>query len=82
MLDDGTEMEIITLDPMLHNRWAIIAPALDLASNIAGDFQQAFKTWAIFAAQHGCQKNYDRKFKEVTSARRTDVGTWEVFPED
>ncbi len=66
MLGDEDEIEIVSIEPMLHNRWAVIAPALDLVSNIAGDVQQAFKIWAVFAAQHGCQRNYDRKFKEIT----------------
>lgn len=80
--DEEIEIDVANIGPMLHNRWAVIAPALDLASNIAGDFQQAFKTWAIFAAQHGCQRNYDRKFREVVNGGDSGIGTGEVFPED
>jgi len=78
MDDDSLE---IVITPMRHNRWAVIAPALDLISNIAGEVQDTFKMYAIFAAQHGCQLNYDRKFREVVngdSGKRSRT----VLPED
>lgn len=69
MDDDRIEMEVAVIEPMLHNRWAVIAPALELISNIAGEIQDTFHVYAVFAAQHGCQKNYDRKFREVVRGR-------------
>lgn len=83
MLDgEDVEMEIAVIRPMLHNRWAIIAPGLELISNIAGEIQNTFQTYAIFAAQHGCQRNYERKFREVINGGYSSERTREVFPED
>lgn len=84
MLDgeDDIEMDVRIIGPMLHNRWAIIAPGLELISNIAGEVQNTFQTWAIFAAQHGCQRNYERKFREVVNGGYSSERTGEVLPED
>jgi hypothetical protein len=71
--DDRPEMEMVVIEPMRHNRWAVIAPALDLVSNIASEVSDTFKMYAIFAAQHGCQRNYDRKFEEVIGG---NSGEW------
>jgi hypothetical protein len=81
MLGDDEEIEVVSIEPMLHNRWAIIAPGLDLVSNIAGEIQQTFKIWAVFAAQHGCQLNYDRKFREVIDGHSRERSGTDV-PED
>lgn len=73
MDDDRPEMEMIVIEPQRHNRWAVIAPALDLVSNIASEVSDTFKMYAIFAAQHGCQLNYDSKFREVIGG---NSGEW------
>jgi len=65
MGDEETEYEIIRLYPKRHNRWAAICPLLDLAANIAGDIEMAFRQWSVFATQHGMQVDYDRQFKEI-----------------
>lgn len=81
MDDDRLDMEVVAISPMRHNRWAVIAPALDLVSNIASEVSDTFKVYAIFAAQHGCQLNYDRKFREVVNGNSGErSGT--VLPED
>lgn len=81
MLGDDEEMEVVNIEPMLHSRWSIIAPGLEAASNIAGEIQNVLKVWAIFAAQHGCQRHYDRKFREITNGN-SGIGSGADVPED
>lgn len=81
MLGDDEEIQVVSIEPMLHNRWSIIAPGLEMISNIAGEVQDTFKLWAIFAAQHGCQRSYDRKFKEMTNGD-SGIGSGADVPED
>lgn len=80
--DDDLEVEILVLQPMRHNRWAVIVPLLDLAANIAGDVERTFKQLGIFSAQHGMQKHYDERFKEVLDGGYAGIRSREVFPED
>lgn len=66
MGDEEIQIEIIPLRPKRHTKWAVICPLLDLAANIAGDIELAFRQWSVFATQNGMQVDYDRKFKEIT----------------
>ena len=79
---DHDELDIEVIEPMKHNRWAVIVPALDLVANIAGDFERAFKNWAILGAQHGMQVHYDERFKGVTDGWDSSFRPGEVLPED
>ena len=80
MDDDDFEVEVI--EPMRHNRWAVIVPALGLVSEIATSVSSTFQAYTIYAAQHGMQMSYDRKFREVVNGRHAGIGSREVFPED
>lgn len=80
-MDDDLEIAVEVIQPMRHNRWAVIVPALAFAANVAADLHGLFGQYTTIAAQHGMQRHYDRKFREVTSGY---PGEWsgEVFPED
>lgn len=80
-MDDDLEIAVEVMQPMRHNRWAVIVPALAFAANVAGDLHNLFGQYTTIAAQHGMQKHYDRKFREVTSGYSGER-SGEVFPED
>ena len=65
MMDDDEAMTVEVIQPMRHNRWAVIVPALALAANIADDIADTFKAYVVFASQHGMQKHYDSRFNEI-----------------
>ncbi len=78
---DDDLIEEIEITPQTHNRWAVIVPALDCIANIAGDVERMFKAYAIFGAQHGMQRQYDRRFKEVVDGN-PGLRSGSVLPED
>jgi hypothetical protein len=78
--DDDFEVEVI--EPMRHNRWAVIVPILGLTAEVAGSISSTFQAYTIYAAQHGMQMSYDRKFREVVNGRHAGIRSGEVFPED
>lgn len=80
MDDDDLEMQMLT--PQRHNRWAIIVPALGLVSEIANSVGDTFRAYTMYAAQHGMQMHYDRKFREVMTGGHAGIRSGEVFPED
>jgi hypothetical protein len=80
MLDD--EDEVPTFEPKTHTVWSIVAPLMDLSANIAGDVERMFKQYAVFVVQHALQKEYDRKFKVMTSGWDSSLGTGTVQSED
>lgn len=61
------EDDYVTISPMRHDRYSVLIPLLRLAANVAVDFANTFNAYAIAAAQHSGQLEYDRKFKEVTN---------------
>jgi len=78
---DDDIAEEIEITPQIHNRWAVIVPALDCVANIAGDIERMFKAYAIFGAQHGMQRQYDRRFKEVVDGN-PGIGSGSTVTED
>jgi hypothetical protein len=81
-MDDDLEIAVEVIQPMRHNRWAVIVPALAFAANVAGDMHQLFAQYTSIAAQHGMQKHYDRKFREVVNGGHSGLRSGEVLPED
>lgn len=79
MDDDDLEIEVLT--PQRHNRWAVIVPALGLVAEVSRAFSETFTSYMIYAAQHGMQKHYDERFREVVSGG-SGFRSREVFPED
>lgn len=64
-MDDDDLMTVEVIEPMKHNRWAVIVPALAFAANVAGDMHTLFTQYTVIASQHGMQKHYDNKFREI-----------------
>lgn len=63
---DDDDFAIAVLEPQRHNRWAVIVPVLGFASEVFEAAGNTFKAYTVYAAQHGMQKHYDQKFREIT----------------
>jgi hypothetical protein len=66
MDEEEVEMEVILIEPKLHDRWSLLLVAVSTAAEVAGVFANNLSTLSMMAAQHAKQKHYDRKFREIT----------------
>lgn len=54
------------ISPRLHDRWSLLTLAVSFAGDVTLVAADYLASAAVMAAQHSTQKQYDRKFKEVT----------------
>lgn len=65
-MDENVEVEIIVVEPKLHDRWSLLTLAAGTAAEMAEVIANNLSTLSMVAAQHMKQKHYDRKFREIT----------------
>lgn len=56
----------VTFSPMRHDRFSVLIPTLGFMSNVFESAGDLMRSYAIMAAQHSSQLEYDRRFHEVT----------------
>jgi hypothetical protein len=66
MEDDDVEVEVITVEPKLHDRWSLLLLAVTTAAEVTQVIANNLATASMMMAQHTRQKHYDRKFREIT----------------
>ena len=80
-MNEDQEMEIILIEPRLHDRWSLLLVAVSTLAEVSEAITNNLSTLSMITAQHMKQKQYDRKFGEVTSGY-TSLGTGPVQPEN
>lgn len=65
-MDEEDVREIQVIRPFLHNRWSLLVFALGAAHEIASTISGIIGDATVLAVEHGKQKMYDQKFKEIT----------------
>lgn len=65
-MDDDTEVEVLLVEPKLHDRWSLLLVAVNTAAEVAEVIANNMSTLSMVTAQHMKQKHYDRKFREIT----------------
>jgi|SoimicMinimDraft_10_1059738.scaffolds.fasta_scaffold00002_6 hypothetical protein len=55
------------INPRLHDRWSLLTLGVSFMGDVIQVTADYFASAAMMAAQHSTQKQYDRKFKEITS---------------
>lgn len=64
--DEIREERIEYPDAKRHTKWTVIVLALDWLHNVTLATAETIGSFVIAAGQHGTQKDYDRKFDEIT----------------
>ena len=78
---EGQEMEVIHVQPKLHDRWSLLLVAMQTLTEVSEVITNNLSTLSMITAQHMSQKQYDRKFKEIANGNPS-VGTGSVQSED
>lgn len=78
---EDQEMEVILIEPKLHDRWSLLLVAVSTLAEVSEAVTNNLSTLSMIAAQHMQQKQYDRKFREITHGN-TSSGTGQVQSED
>lgn len=65
-MDEEDLETIITVEPMLHDRWSLLLFTVSAAAEMAAVVANNLATASLLIAQHVKQKKYDKKFKEIT----------------
>lgn len=66
MDEDEPEIEYEEIKPRTHDRWTVLAFALDWGARVADVTANTLEIAAKATIQHGWQKVYDRKFNKIT----------------
>ena len=66
MDENELDLDEQELTPKLHDRWTVLVLALDWAKCVAGITSDTLSIATQAAMQHGTQKQYDRKFGQIT----------------
>lgn len=80
-MNEDQEMEVILIEPKLHDRWSLLLVAVSTLAEVSEAFTNNLSTLSMITAQHMKQKQYDRKFKEITHGH-TSLGAGQVQSED
>lgn len=62
---DESEDEFIDLSPMRHDRWSVLALALNWGMKVAASTAGTLEGYTIMAVRHGAQIEQDRKFRQI-----------------
>ena len=65
-MDDDVEVEIIQVEPRLHDRWSLLLVAVSTIAELTEVVANNLSTLTMITAQHAKQKHYDKKFREIT----------------
>lgn len=80
-MDEDQEMEVILIEPKLHDRWSLLLVAVSTVAEISEAITNNLSTLSMITAQHMKQKHYDRKFREIANGNPS-VGTGPVQSKD
>jgi hypothetical protein len=69
MDDEGTIEYEATLSPRLHDRWSLLTLGVAFVGDVVQTTADYPSSAAMMAAQHSRQKEFDKKFKEITWER-------------
>jgi len=64
-MDDDVEVEVVLVEPKLHDRWSLFLIAVSTATEVTEAIANNLSTLTMITAQHMKQKQYDRKFREI-----------------
>lgn len=54
------------ISPRLHDRWSLLTLGVAFVGDVVQVAADYFASAAMMTAQHSTQKQYDKKFREVT----------------
>jgi len=54
------------INPRLHDRWSLLTLGVSFVGDVVQITADYLASAAMMAAQHSTQKQYDKKFREVT----------------
>lgn len=80
-MDEDQEMEVIAIEPKLHDRWSLLLVAVSTVAEISEAITNNLSTLSMITAQHMRQKHFDRKFREVVNGNAS-IRTRPVQSED
>jgi len=64
-MEDDVQMEIILVEPKLHDRWSLLLLAASMIADVSQTISNNLSTGAMMMAQHRKQKEFDKKFREI-----------------
>jgi len=66
MEEEGITTESYAITPRLHDRWSLLTLGVSFVGDVVQIGADYLASAAMMAAQHSTQKQYDKKFREVT----------------
>lgn len=65
-MDEEGIIDEVTLTPRLHDRWSLLTLGVSFVGDVVQITADYMASAAMMAAQHSKQKEFDKRFKEIT----------------